>query len=373
MAGVPTPDPIPTIRPYLDALVSRGGSDLHLKPGGHATVRVDGELEPLTSLPRLTEEDTARMSGEALDGAGQWNLDQSHAADAGLTVQPSGSDVPQRFRVTAFRERGNVGLVLRLLPPPADGPSSLGMPASVTALAEHRHGLVLVSGPTGAGKTTTAAAMLQHINNHRRCHIVTVEDPIEALVPARKAQVTQRQVGEDTTSFTAALRESMRQDPDVLFIGEIRSWEAAEASLSAAETGHLVIATTHTTDVSSTLRRLVEMHPPHKQQVVRDQLASTLQGVVSQRLLPAASGRGRVAAVEVLVGTARTRELVSVNADADAVRAALRDNAYYGMQTLDDDLLRLVRVGDVAVGDALANASNPHDLRVELRSSGLLS
>jgi twitching motility protein PilT len=351
---------------YLQHLVVTGGSDLHLKADGPAYVRIDGDLRPVTQLPSLSATDTAVLAGEMMDERVRTDFEQQREVDFAYSVPGVG-----RFRVNAFTQRGAVGLVCRRVLPGSQDFASLGLPPAVRKLAEEHRGLVLVTGPTGCGKTTTTAAMISHINATRRCHIVTLEDPIEVLHRDDHAIVDQREVGVDTDDFATGLRAAARQDPDVIFIGEMRDLETVTAALQAAETGHLVISTLHTTDARETINRIVDLYPRQQQHQARLALANSLKGIVCQRLVPRASGSGRVAVVEVLVMTTRIREFVLDPSQLVRIEDALAEGGYYGMQTFDQHLLELYGVGEVALPAALAAATSPSDLRVALRGAGL--
>jgi twitching motility protein PilT len=353
------------ISDYLRCLVGKDGSDLHLKAGGPAYVRVNGELSELHELPTLTPTDTARFVQELLDGPSRERFAAGHEVDFAHAIPGVG-----RFRVAVFRQRGSVGLVLRRVLPGSQSFDSLGLPPAVRRLAEEQRGLVLVTGPTGSGKTTTTAAMISHVNATRRCHIVTIEDPIEILHADNLAIIDQREVGCDTSSFASALRSVARQDPDVIFIGEMRDLETVGAALQAAETGHMVISTLHTTDAAETVNRIVDLFPPHQQAQARLSLANTLKGVVSQRLLPRVGG-GRVAAIECLVMTTRLHEFLVDPARTSMITEAIAEGEYYGMQTFDQHLLALFRGGLVTLRDALNAATSPHDFRIAVRAAGL--
>ncbi len=350
---------------YLRHLVEVGGSDLHLKAGGPAYVRIDGELAAVPALPPLAPADTERMAKQLMPPE-RWKAFQ----DGAETDFAYALDDESRFRVAAFRQLGKVGLVLRRVS--AGGPAfdQLGLPPVVRSLAEEHRGLVLVTGPTGSGKTTTTAAMIGHINASRRCHIVTIEDPIEILHRDLQADVTQREIGQDTTDFATALRAAMRQDPDVIFVGEIRDHETVKAALQAAETGHFVIATLHTTNVTETITRIIDFFPPHQAQQVRVALAGSLVGVVSQRLLPRTGG-GRAAAIEVLVSNGRVRDLILDPDKTHMLHDLVAEGDFYGMQTFDQALLALYRAGLVDLEDARNAATNAHDFELVLRQAGL--
>ena len=342
-------------------MVEVGASDLHLRAGSAPFVRVDGQLEPCP-FPALTAHDTEMLATEMLPVRKTTEFQETNEADAGFSLPGVG-----RFRVNAFRQRGEVSLAVRRVR--ADGPSfeELRLPAAVRDLADGRRGLVLVTGPAGTGKTTTIAAMVGHINSTRRAHIVTIEDPIEVVHEDRLSIVDQREIGVDTLSFRAALRHVIRQDPDVIFIGEIRDGETAEAALQAAETGHLVISTLHTIDATETINRMLDLLPSSAQRQARYSLGSSLRGTVSQRLVPRRDGKGRVPAVEILVNTGRVHERI-LDPDATAsINEVMAEGEFYGMQTFDQALVRLVYDGLVSEEDARDAATNPHDFSLALR------
>jgi twitching motility protein PilT len=346
---------------FLRTTVEWDGSDLHLKAGGPAYVRVAGQLHEVSGLGGLQSPDTAAFIQQILPESQRDLFASGREADFAYSVPGLG-----RFRVAAFRQRGSIGLVLRRVLPSNRTLDDLDLPPVVRKLSEEQRGLLLVTGPTGAGKTTTTAAMLGHINAHRRCHIVTIEDPIEVLHTDHMAIVDQREVGVDTSDFATALRAVARQDPDVIFIGEMRDLETVSSAIQAAETGHLVVSTLHTTDATETINRVIDMYPVHQQQQARTALASTVRGIVSQRLVPRLDG-GLVAVVEVLVMTVRLREFVLDSGATDQLPDAIADGAYYGMQTFDQHLLDLYRNGVVSLEAALDAATNPHDFRIAIR------
>ncbi|HVM14967.1 MAG TPA: PilT/PilU family type 4a pilus ATPase [Egibacteraceae bacterium] len=354
------------IEDYLRHVVEVSASDLHLKAGGRAYVRVDGELTAVGALPSLKPADTEAFARRLMPGDRWKAFERGDEADFAYSL-PDGT----RFRVAAFRQLGKVGLVLRKVG--SGGPSfaDLGLPASVRKLAEEHRGLVLVTGPTGSGKTTTTAAMIGHINATRRCHIVTIEDPIEIIIhDDGLAIVDQREIGTDTASFASALRSAARQDPDVIFVGEMRDLETTGAALQAATTGHLVISTLHASSAKDTVTRIIDLFPPHQQGQVRLSLASSLQGVVCQRLVPRAGG-GRVAALEVMVMTSRIQELLLDSDQTGGIVDAIAEGDYYGMQTFDQHLLQLHAAGQVTLQDAMDHASTPHDFRIAVRAAGV--
>ncbi|MEX0660129.1 MAG: PilT/PilU family type 4a pilus ATPase [Egibacteraceae bacterium] len=355
------------IHDYLRLLVEREGSDLHLKAGGPAFIRIDGDLEQCDGLPALTPAITEDFARAMLEGDPLTLFEAGAEADFAYAVPGLG-----RFRVAVFRQRGSVGLVLRRVLAGALSFDELGLPPAVRKLAEEHRGLVLITGPTGSGKTTTTAAMISHINATRACHIVTVEDPIEVMHTDQRAIIDQREVGVDTVDFVSALRSVARQDPDVIFIGEMRDIETVTAALQAAETGHMVISTLHTTDATETVNRIIDMFPPFQQGQVRLSLANSLKGIVCQRLLRRANG-GRVAAIECMVMTTRLREFVLDADKTDEIVDAIAEGAYYGMQTFDAHLLELVRDEVITMAEALDAATSPHDLRIALRAAGVVA
>ncbi|HYT27307.1 MAG TPA: PilT/PilU family type 4a pilus ATPase [Actinomycetota bacterium] len=349
----------------LGHLVERQGSDLHLKAGSVPYVRVDGELVG-TSFPLLTEADTERIAVGLMDGRQAARFTESNEADFACTLPGLG-----RFRVNAFRQRGAVGLVCRRVLPRSPGFEALGLPSVVARMAEEPRGLILVTGPTGSGKSTTTAAVIDHINAVRRCHVVTIEDPIEVLHTDNLAVIDQREVGVDTADFATALKYVARQDPDVIFIGEMRDEETTKAALQAAETGHLVISTLHTADAAETVNRVLEFFPPHQQRQIRLALAGTLRCVVSQRLLPRVDGRGRVAAVEIMVATGRVFDFIVNPEHTHLLPEVVAEGEFYGMQTFDQALLALYRDGLIGLDAATLAASNPHDFRISVQQAGL--
>ena len=350
---------------YLRHVVAVGGSDVHLKAGGPAYVRIDGELIAVDALAPLSSADTEGFARRLMPPDRWAAFERGDEADFAYSL-PDGT----RFRAAVFRQLGNVGLVLRRVETALPSFEELGLPAAVRKLSEERRGLVLVTGPTGSGKSTTAAAMVAHINATRRCHIVTIEDPVEIVHHDNLAVVDQREIGSDTGSFATALRSVARQDPDVIFVGEMRDLETTEAALQAASTGHLVISTLHTSSAKDSVNRIVDLYPPHQQGQARLSLAGSLQGIVSQRLVPRAGG-GRVAALEVLVVTSRIQELLLDPAQTNDIVDAIAEGDFYGMQTFDQHLLQLHKDGLVTLKDAIDNATSPHDFRISVRAAGV--
>ena len=348
--------------------VEHSGSDLHVKVGSPPHVRVDGQLL-VAPFDTVMPADAERMAFAVLPRERADEFVETWESDFAHTVAGLG-----RFRVNVFRQRGSVGLVFRRVLPGIPSFEALGLPTVVRRLAEEQRGMVLVTGPTGAGKTTTISAIIDHINSTRSCNVVTVEDPIEVLHTDKRSLVNQREIGADTRDYATAMRRVLRQDPDVIFIGEMRDPETVWAALAAAETGHLVLSTLHTTNAVETVNRVVDFFPPFQQKQVRLSLASSLKGVISQRLLERCDREGRVPSVEVLVMTGRIFDRI-VDPDAggnDTIDEIIADGEYYGMQTFDQSLFTLFKRGQVDLRSAMASASNPHDFRISLQQAGLL-
>ena len=345
--------------------VEQRGSDLHLKVGAPPHIRIDGHLTP-SPFPEVSARDAERTAFAIMPKPRADEFAAANEADFAHSVAGLG-----RFRVNVFRQRGSVGIVFRRVLPGTPSFESLGLPSVVRRLAEEPRGMVLVTGPTGSGKTTTIAAMIDHINETRGVNIVTIEDPIEVLHTDKKAIVNQREIGTDTVDYAQAMKRVLRQDPDVIFIGEMRDPETVWAALSAAETGHLVLSTLHTTNATETVNRIVDFFPPFQQKQVRLTLASSLQGVVSQRLLERADGKGRVPAVEVMVMTGRVFDRIVEPERGESIEEVIADGEYYGMQTFDQSLFALYKNGLVGLRDAMAAASHPHDFRIALQQAGL--
>ena len=351
---------------YLRALVESDGSDLHCKVGSPPRIRVDGVLRKLAAPP-LTADDTEGMVRQLLRDDLVAEFARKNEADFAHSVAGVG-----RFRVNAFRARGACGLVLRRVSVGAIPLAELGLPDVLSTLALEPRGLILVTGPTGSGKTTTLAGMIDHINEQRDVHIMTIEDPIEVLHIDKRAMINQREVRVDTEDFTTAMRAAMRQDPDVILVGEMRDHETVKSALAAAETGHLVMSTLHTTDAQETVNRVIDFFPPHEQKQIRLSLAGALRGVVCQRLVPRKDGEGRCVAMEIAINTGRIADAI---ADADKttmITSLIAEGSFYGMQTFDQHLIALIRDGIVHLNDALHASSSPHDLTVELRRLGLV-
>jgi twitching motility protein PilT len=345
----------------LAHVVELGASDVHLKIGRPPVLRRDGSLEPLASAAPLTDADLEAVLRRVTE-SNPHRL-ETFRTEGEVDIAYQTADLP-RFRVNGFRQRGAISFAFRVIPKHIPSFESLGLPPGVQKLAGERRGLVLVTGETGSGKTTTLAAMVNYINRTRKQHIVTIEDPIEILHEDVDCIVNQREVGVDTDSFHEALRRALRQDPDVILIGELRDADTAQTALHAAESGHLVLSTMHTIDASETVGRMVEFFPGVKQQLVRSVLAGVLRGVVSQRLLPKVDG-GRVAAVEVMVNNARIGDLIRENR-ADEIHDAIKDGSFFQMQTFTEALIDLVVAGEVDQEIAANAATNRHDFLVAL-------
>ncbi|HEX8697971.1 MAG TPA: type IV pilus twitching motility protein PilT [Myxococcaceae bacterium] len=349
----------------LQIALRGGASDIHLKAGLPPMFRVDGSLVPLKDGKRLPPEDVARMAFGIMNEFQKEKFKASNEVDLAYGVPGLG-----RFRVNIFQQRGTIGSVLRVIPFKVMTIKDLLLPPILEKICGEERGLVLVTGTTGSGKSTTLAAMIDHINANETNHIMTVEDPIEFLIRDKRSIINQREVGVDTMSFSQALKSALRQDPDVILVGEMRDYETIETALHAAETGHLVMSTLHTLDATETINRIVSAFPPHQQKQVRLQLASVLKAVVSQRLIPRADGKGRVAAVEILRVTARVREMIEDKDRTKEIHDAIAQGFdSYGMQTFDQSLMGLVRNGLVSYEEAHRQATNPDDFA--LRFSGI--
>ena len=357
------------VEPFLRALVDLGGSDLHCKTGSPPRVRIDGRLRKLQASV-LGSADTEAMVSEVLrDRPDLWDeYQRTNEADFAYSVPGLG-----RFRVNAFRARGSAGLVFRRVSVGAIGIEDLGLPQVVQALALEPRGLVLVTGPTGSGKTTTLAGMIDHINSNREIHAVTIEDPIEVLHYDKLSMINQREVKLDTKDFATALRSAMRQDPDVILVGEMRDSETVKAALAAAETGHFVLSTLHTTDAGETVNRIIDFFPPHEQKQIRMTLAESLRGILCQRLVPRSDGYGRCVTMEVLVNTGRIADAIADPDKTGTILQLISEGSYYGMQTFDQHLVSLIRDGVITLEAAMLASSSPHDLTVELRRLGLVA
>ena len=351
----------------LRVACSHNASDLHLKVGAFPVMRIGGELHPVENAPRLKQEDTLDMAFSIMSNRQKQRFKEISEVDIGYGVSGLG-----RFRANIFQQRGTVSIVLRVIPDHTKTSAQLGLPPVIEKIAEERRGLILVTGATGSGKSTTLAAMIDTINGSRSGHIVTIEDPIEFLHRDKMSFVTQREVDVDTRSFAEALRGALRQDPDVILVGEMRDHETIETALTAAETGHLVLSTLHTLDATETITRIVSSFPSHQQKSVRIQLAGILKAVISMRLVRAAKGAGRVPAIEVLVSTAFIRDHIINEEKTYLIREAIAaGTSQYGMQTFDQSLFHLLHSGLITQEEALHNATNPDEFK--MRVSGIYS
>jgi twitching motility protein PilT len=347
----------------LKVAVAKRGSDVHLKVGCPPTVRVDGHLEPLDPSVRLTQEDAVAVAFSIMNNAQKQRFKEKSEIDLAYSAPGLG-----RFRVNCYQQRGTVNMVFRSVPTKILTFQDLYLPPVMEKLASETRGLILVTGTTGSGKSTTLAAIIDHINRTRTENIITIEDPIEFLHRDRKCLVSQREIGSDTESFSTALRSALRQDPDVILVGEMRDFETISTALVAAETGHLVMSTLHTVDATETVNRIISVFPPYQQKQVRLQLAGVLKGVISQRLVPKIDGQGRVPAVEVMLATQTIRECV-IDADKtrrihDVIQAG---TSQYGMQTFDQSLAQLCRDKLITYEEALRWSSNPDDFALKMK------
>jgi twitching motility protein PilT len=346
----------------LKIVCSFGASDLHIKAGAFPVMRVSGELRPVSGVNRLSQDETLDMAFGMMSNRQKQHFKETFEVDLGYGVSGLG-----RFRINVFQQRGTVGIVARVIPDRIRPANELGLPPVIEKIADEQRGLILVTGTTGSVKSTTLAAMIDRINTTRNSHIVTVEDPIEFLHRDKKSFVTQREIDVDTRSFAEALRGSLRQDPDVILVGEMRDLETIETALTAAETGHLVLSTLHTLDAAETITRIISAFPPYQQKSIRIQLAGLLKAVISQRLVRSAKGNGRVPAIEVLVSTGLIRDYIISEEKTSQIRDAIAaGTSQYGMQTFDQSLFYLYQSGMITLEEALRGASNADEFRLRL-------
>jgi twitching motility protein PilT len=356
-----------TIDELLRSACESKASDLHLKVGNYPYIRVDGELRPLSQFPRVSSEDMLNMAFSIMTNRQKQKFKESTELDMAYGVAGLG-----RFRVNVFQQRGNVGMVLRVIPTKIRTLDELYMPKVIDKVCEERRGMVLVTGTTGSGKSTSLAAMIDRINSSRTDHVITIEDPIEFLHRDKKGFVNQREVEVDTPSFASALRAALRQDPDVILVGEMRDHETIGTALLAAETGHMVFSTLHTLDATETIQRIIAVFPPPEQKQIRLQLATTLKSIISQRLVRKSDGIGRVPAVEVLIATEYIRDCIINPEKTRLIRDAIAAGvSQYGMQTFDQSLYDLYSQGLITLEEALVRASNPDEFK--LRIAGIRS
>jgi twitching motility protein PilT len=351
----------------LKIMTDRGSSDLHLKVGSPPAIRLNGKLLVLHDVQTLTTDVTSRLALGMMNDLQKQTFENHPEVDFAYSLTGVG-----RFRVNVFHQRGSVAMTLRRVTTERASIEDLRLPPVVRQLADEPRGLVLVTGTAGSGKTTTLAAMIDHINDTRDGHIVTIEDPIEVLHQDKKCIVNQREIGIDTESYADALRHVVRQDPDIILIGEMRDHETVSAALTAAEIGNLVLSTLHTIDATETINRIIDFFPPYQQKQTRLMLASTLKGIISMRLIPSING-GLVPAVEVLVMTGTVREYILDPEQTYKIRDAMDEGEYYGMQTFDQSLLRLYQDGKITMDDATSMAANAHDFKIKVRSLGITS
>jgi twitching motility protein PilT len=346
----------------LRMAMSFGSSDLHLRAGSSPVVRINGELRPLSGAAKLTQEETLEMAFSMMSNRQKQHFKEVYEVDIGYGVSGLG-----RFRVNIFQQRNSIGIVARVISDEIRNFAQLGLPPVLTSIASEHRGLILVTGTTGSGKSTTLAAVVDHINEQRNSHIVTIEDPIEFLHKDKESFITQREVDVDTRSFAEALRGSLRQDPDVILVGEMRDLETIETALVAAETGHLVLSTLHTLDAQETLTRIISAFPPYQQKSIRIQLAGLLKAVVSQRLMKSMKTGSRVPAVEVLISTPLIRDYILHEEKTASIRDVIAaGTSQYGMQTFDQSLFYLYQSGLITLEEALRGATNPDEFRLRL-------
>jgi len=348
-----------SIDQLLKIAIERNASDLHITAGLPPMLRIDGRLVP-TEFPRLKPEDTRRLIYAILNDKQREKFERDLELDTSYGIPGYG-----RFRLNVFKQRGAVSAAFRSIPNIIKTPQELGLPDIVNELAKKRSGLVLVTGPTGVGKSTTLAAIIDIINSTRSEHILTIEDPIEFIHTHKKSMINQRELGVDTYSFANALRAALREDPDVILVGEMRDLETISGVLTAAETGHLVLSTLHTIDAPQTIDRIIDVFPTHQQQQVRIQLAGVLEAIISQQLIPAATGSGRVLACEVLIANAAVKNIIR-EGKVHQLKAIMQTNRQIGMQTMDQALYDLWKENKITAEEAIARSSNPQEMKARV-------
>jgi twitching motility protein PilT len=355
------------INELLKIATEKRASDLHIKVGNHPVMRIDGVLIPMVEQKRFTQEDLTSVAFGIMSDSQKERFKEKNEIDFAYSVSRLG-----RFRVNVFQQRGTIRVVFRTIPVKIKTFEELYLPEVLKRISLEPRGLILVTGTTGSGKTTTLATMIDYINTNRTNHIITIEDPIEFLHNDKESIISQREIGADTEDFSGALRSALRQDPDVILVGEMRDFETIQTALVAAETGHLVLSTLHTIDAAETVNRIIAVFPPYQQKQIRLQLASVLKGIISMRLIPKADGIGRVPAIEVLVATATVKECII---DPDKTRLIFdviaAGHSQYGMQTFDQSLMNLYKDGLITYEEALRNSSNPDDFALKIK--GILS
>jgi twitching motility protein PilT len=351
------------INELLKEAYRRNASDLHIKVGSPPILRVFGELVPMRELPRITQEDSVKIAFAVMNPSQRELFKRRQDIDFAYSVPGLG-----RFRCNCFIQRGTIGIVFRVIPIKIPTIDELNLPSVLKKLALEPRGLILVTGTTGSGKSTTLAAMIDHINNNRTYNIITIEDPIEYLHRDKKSIINQREVGSDTESFAKALRAALRQDPDVILVGEMRDFETIQTAIVAAETGHLVMSTLHTTDATETINRIISVFPPYQHHQIRIQLASVIRGIISMRLVPRADGKGRVPAVEVMIATETIRDCILDPEKTQLIRDVIaKGKLHYGMQTFDQSLYDLYTAGLITYEEALRQATNPDDFTLKVK------
>jgi len=350
----------------LEAL-SQEASDVHIKVGSPPILRVNGALKAWSKIKPFDHNEVSKMAFGLMNDWQKERFIKNREVDMGYEVYGLG-----RFRVNVFQQRGKIRIALRIVPYQIKTLPELHLPPVLKDICLEQRGLILVTGTTGSGKSTTLASMIDIINGNRNCHIITVEDPIEFIHEDKKSLIDQREIGSDTSTFSSALRVALRQDPDVILVGEMRDFETIETALTAAETGHLVMSTLHTLNATETITRIISVFPPYHQKQVRLQLAAVLKGVISQRLVPRADGIGRVPAVEVLISTARVRECITEKDKTNEINDAIaKGQTAYGMQSFDQSLMFLMKEGLITYDEALKHCTNPDDFA--LRVKGILA
>ncbi|OGS20938.1 MAG: hypothetical protein A2252_04405 [Elusimicrobia bacterium RIFOXYA2_FULL_39_19] len=345
----------------FDEMLSKKASDMHIRSNTKAYLRINGDLHAMENMEIPQSSEIEEMILGYMNEDQRRTFYSKHECDLGLTIENKG-----RFRLNVFKQRGDVNAAIRHVPLEVPSIEALSLPISIKKLAENDRGLVLVTGPTGCGKSSTLAAMIDHINTNFKSHVITIEDPIEFLHKDKKSIISQRELNIDTTSYPEALRHVVRQDPDVVLIGEMRDLETMAAAITAAQLGHFVLSTIHTIDTIQTVSRVVDMFPPHQQAQIRYQFADTLKGIVSQRLIPRANGQGQIPAVEVLAATSLVKKYIEENNQVE-LRSVIKQGQYYGMQSFDQAILKLYQDGKIKLEDGLAAATSAEELMMAVR------